>query len=180
MQTDCLAPHMQSFYLMRCASQRKGRGLQHEEVCCLCNWSSYSCTAGFCKMKTQHNEPELELGKTISLLISLSMSLLTSDDQKDTPAGKTIACQQKQLCDLYSTALHRKALSIIKDETHPLHPEFELLPSRIPPAIKKNIYKGSVTADAVTSALFPLSGTVQFGTVRYTIFCGKRGNVSQI
>ncbi len=97
MQTDCLAPHMQSFYLMRCASQRKGRGLQHEEVCCLCNWSSYSCTAGFCKMKTQHNEPELELGKTISLLISLSMSLLTSDDQKDTPAPLPSPCQSRSL-----------------------------------------------------------------------------------
>ncbi|XDV35077.1 hypothetical protein PO909_005118, partial [Leuciscus waleckii] len=59
-------------------------------------------------------------------------------------AGKVIGRQQKSLDVLYSTALYRKALSIIGDKKHPLHIEFELLPSgrrhRVPLA-NKNIYK---------------------------------------
>lgn len=44
-------------------------------------------------------------------------------------AGKIVGRQQRPLDSLYNTAAQRKALSIIRDETHPLHSEFELLPS---------------------------------------------------
>lgn len=57
---------------------------------------------------------------------------------------KIVGCQHKSLDDLYITAGQRKALSIINDETQPLHSEFELHPSgwryKVPLA-KKKIYK---------------------------------------
>ena len=68
-------------------------------------------------------------------------------------AGKIAGCLQKSLDDLYRTAVQRKALSIINDETHPLHTEFELLPSgrryRVPLARKK-IYKSSFIPNAIS------------------------------
>lgn len=67
-------------------------------------------------------------------------------------AGKIIGRQQKSLDVLYSTALNRKAMSIIGDNKHPLHNEFELLPSgrryRVPLA-NRNIYKRSFIPSAI-------------------------------
>ncbi len=55
--------------------------------------------------------------------------------------GKMVDHQQQSLHDLYRTAVHRKALSIIGDTKHSLHTECELLPSgrryRAPLANKK-------------------------------------------
>lgn len=68
-------------------------------------------------------------------------------------AGKIVGRQQRPLDSLYNAAAQRKALSIIRDETHPLHSEFELLPSgrryRVPLA-KKKIYRGSFIPNAIT------------------------------
>ncbi len=44
-------------------------------------------------------------------------------------AGKTAGSQQKSLDDLYHAAIHRRALSITGDTSHPLNSEFEMLPS---------------------------------------------------
>lgn len=61
-------------------------------------------------------------------------------------AEKIICQQQKQLDDIRSTAVRRKALSINKDRTHSLYPEFEVLSSgwhcRIPLAETK-LYNGN-------------------------------------
>lgn len=67
-------------------------------------------------------------------------------------AGKIVGRQQTSLDCLYNTAVQRKALAIIRDETHPLYSEFELLPSgrryRVP-LTKKKIYKGSFIPNAI-------------------------------
>lgn len=63
-------------------------------------------------------------------------------------AEKIVGRQHKSLDDLYGTAAQRKALSIINDETQPLHSEFELHPSgrhyKVPLA-KKKIYNGHLS-----------------------------------
>ena len=67
--------------------------------------------------------------------------------------GKIVGAEQYSLDDLYLVAVRRKALAIVKDSTHPLNGQFELLPSgqryRMSLA-KRVVYKRSFVPTAVS------------------------------
>ena len=67
-------------------------------------------------------------------------------------AGKVISKSQKKLCNIFDSAVHRKAKHITADTSHPLHSEFELLLSghrfRVP-RTSQNIYKKSFIPHAI-------------------------------
>ena len=67
-------------------------------------------------------------------------------------ASKIIGKPQKHLSGIYEERITNKAEKIISDPSHPLHSEFELLPSgrrfRVPTA-NRNIFKKSFIPNAV-------------------------------
>ena len=68
-------------------------------------------------------------------------------------AGRVIGIKQKQLSELYSQSLQRKATQIFRDKSHPLHSRFQILHSgrrlKVPLA-KKNCYKKSFIPSAIS------------------------------
>ena len=68
-------------------------------------------------------------------------------------AGKIIGRPQDQLTEVYNISVHRKALAIVADATHPLHSQFEKLHSgrrfKVP-VCRKNSYRKSFLPTAVT------------------------------
>jgi hypothetical protein len=68
-------------------------------------------------------------------------------------ASRIVGTPQKQLCDLYTMTVKKKAQKIMADSSHPLSQHFELLPSgqRLKkPVAKKNAYAKSFVPTAVT------------------------------
>ena len=68
-------------------------------------------------------------------------------------ACKIIGSKQKQLSELHHSFVARKAMKICKDQGHPLHASFELMPSGRrfrAPLTKRNLYKRSFLPSAVT------------------------------
>jgi hypothetical protein len=68
-------------------------------------------------------------------------------------AGKIIGCQQRQLSDLHHLFVKRKAKKIWLDPNHPLHDQFELLPSKRrlrAPLARRNLYKRSFIPSAIS------------------------------
>jgi hypothetical protein len=65
-------------------------------------------------------------------------------------ASKIVGTPQKQLCDLYTRTVKKKAKKIMADTSHPLCQHFELLPSGLRPVAKKNAYAKSFVPTAVS------------------------------
>jgi hypothetical protein len=68
-------------------------------------------------------------------------------------ASKIVGTYQKQLCDLYTRTVKKKAKEIMADTSHPLCQHFELLPfgQRLKnPVAKKNAYAKSFVPTAVS------------------------------
>jgi len=65
----------------------------------------------------------------VSWFGNLSLKNKNSLNQIVRWASKIIGESQLNLVDLYSNQLHHKASAIIGDCSHPLHSEFQLLPS---------------------------------------------------
>jgi hypothetical protein len=68
-------------------------------------------------------------------------------------AGKIVGFQQRQLSDLHQLFVKRKAKKIWLDPTHPLHDQFELLPSKRrlrAPLARRNLYKRSFMPSAIS------------------------------
>ena len=69
-------------------------------------------------------------------------------------ASKIIGKTQKQLSCIYNEVLRKKAVKIVNDPSHPLHREFEILPSgrryRTPKTNRnRNIFKNSFIPNAI-------------------------------
>ena len=68
-------------------------------------------------------------------------------------AGKITGRPQSHLGEIYKLSVHRKALAITADASHPMYCQFEVLPSgrryRLPLA-RKNVFKKSFLPTAVS------------------------------
>ena len=74
-------------------------------------------------------------------------------------ATKLIGREQNQLSLIYNVALKRKAIQIFRDDTHPLHAAFNILPSgrRLTvPLARKTLWKKSF----IPSAILTLNSTL--------------------
>ena len=77
-------------------------------------------------------------------------------------ASKIIGKKQKPLSCIYNEMLRKKSVKIINDPSHPLHREFDLLPSgrryRIPMFNRsRNIFKNSFIPNAIKAINYTMS-----------------------